>query len=64
MSIQAMPIPEPIVVALSLTMLDEIAPPMPLEQGKVMEKKKRKDKNAITKRVRRNVGRSSSESSG
>ncbi|KAG1363510.1 hypothetical protein COCNU_11G003370 [Cocos nucifera] len=32
-------------------MLDEAAPPAPPKQGEIMEKKKRKDKNAVAKRV-------------
>ncbi|EHA8588132.1 hypothetical protein COCNU_scaffold004188G000020 [Cocos nucifera] len=47
----------------SPTMPNETTPPVPPEQGEVMEKKKRKDNDAIAKRVRRKVKRFSGESS-
>ena len=59
MPIQAVPAPKFDAAAPSPAMPDGVAPSALLEQGEVTEKRKKKEKNAITKKVRRKVRRSS-----
>ncbi|EHA8587220.1 hypothetical protein COCNU_scaffold001610G000010 [Cocos nucifera] len=64
MPIQIALAPESNVAASSPAMLDDVAPSTSLEWGEIIEKKKKKkEKNAFTKKVRRKVGCSSGESS-
>ncbi|KAG1330968.1 hypothetical protein COCNU_02G009360 [Cocos nucifera] len=62
--IQIVPTPEFDVAAPSLAIPDEVALSASLERGEVVEKRKKKKKNFIAKKVRRKVGHSSGESSG
>ncbi|KAG1365003.1 hypothetical protein COCNU_12G000030 [Cocos nucifera] len=56
MPIQAVPTPETIVVASSSILPDDTDAPAPPEQEKVAEKKRKKVRNSIIKKVKRKLG--------
>ncbi|EHA8587254.1 hypothetical protein COCNU_scaffold001711G000010 [Cocos nucifera] len=63
MPIQAASILETITVVLTLTLPDDASAPAPPEQGEVVEKRRKRERNTIAKKVKRKVGCSGSESS-
>ncbi|EHA8588111.1 hypothetical protein COCNU_scaffold004131G000040 [Cocos nucifera] len=64
MLIHLVPTPESDMAALSLAMPDAIAPSTSFRWGEVAKKRKKKEKNAVAKTVRRKVGHSDGESFG
>ncbi|KAG1354693.1 hypothetical protein COCNU_07G008050 [Cocos nucifera] len=63
MSIQAAPALETVTVASSSTLPDDANAPTPPEKGEVTDKRRKKERNAVAKKIKRKVGRSGGKSS-